>query len=49
VTFQVRSRDDVRHLSPTRLLFRDADGNAYEIADIRQLDPASRRQVQEYF
>jgi len=48
VTFQIRTRDDVRVLSPTRLLFRDADGNTYEIADLDRLDPASRRYAEEY-
>jgi len=48
-TFQIRSRDDVRMLSDTRALFRDADGNTYELSDIEQLDPASRRRIREYF
>lgn len=49
VTFQVRSRDDVRVLSPTRALFRDADGNTYELADLNALDAAGRRWMQGYF
>jgi hypothetical protein len=49
VIFQVRTRDDVRVLSPTRLLFRDADGNTYEVADSSVLDFASRRFLQDYF
>ncbi|MFB3892761.1 MAG: DUF1854 domain-containing protein [Phycisphaerae bacterium] len=49
VTFQIRSRDDIRVLSATRLLFRDADGNTYELADINALDPKSRKHLQEYF
>ena len=48
VTFQIRSRDDIRLLSATRLLFRDADGNAYEVPDLNQLDPVSRRYAEEY-
>ena len=48
-TFQIRSRDDVRMLSDSRALFRDADGNTYELTDIEQLDPASRRRIREYF
>ena len=49
VTFQIRSRDDVRVLSPVRALFRDADGNTYELADLSALDPASRKHMEQYF
>jgi len=49
VTFEVRSRDDVRTLSATRALFRDADGNVYELPDLTQLDAASRRHLEYYF
>ncbi|MDD4888651.1 MAG: DUF1854 domain-containing protein [Phycisphaerae bacterium] len=49
VTFQIRTRDDVRLLSRTRALFRDADGNVYEVPDIAALDSRSRRFLQEYF
>jgi hypothetical protein len=49
VVFQIRSRDDVRFLSPTRALFRDVDGNTYELRDYEQLDRASRRHLQRYF
>ena len=49
VNFQVRSRDDVRMLSATRALFRDADGNIYEVADLDALDPASRHKLAHYF
>ena len=49
VTFEVRSRDDVRTLSATRALFRDADGNVYELPDLTQLDPASRKHLEYYF
>lgn len=49
VSFQIRSRDDIRHLSPTRALFRDADGNTYELADLAALDPASQKWLGEYF
>ena len=48
VTFQVRSRDDVRVLSPTRALFRDADGNTYELVDLSALDQASRKYLGDY-
>ena len=49
VTFQIRSRDDIRFLSPTRALFRDADGNTYELADLNALDPSSRKWLGEFF
>jgi len=49
VTFQVRTRDDVRTLSTNRALFRDADGNIYELPDLDQLDSASRRRLEHYF
>ena len=49
VTFQIRSRDDVRVLSPTRALFRDVDGNTYEVADLTALDPVSRKHIEQYF
>ncbi len=49
VSFQMRSRDDIRVLSPTRALFRDVDGNTYELADLSAMDPASRKYMQPYF
>lgn len=49
VTFQIRSRDDVRMLSATRALFRDADGNVYELVDLAALDAHSRNLLQEFF
>lgn len=49
VTFQIRSRDDIRILSSTRLLFRDADGNTYEVADASAMDSASRKFLETYF
>jgi hypothetical protein len=49
VTFQIRSRDDVRVLSPIRALFRDVDGNTYELADVTALDSAAQRNLQRYF
>lgn len=49
VTFQIRSRDDVRVLSPTRALFQDADSNIYELTDLNALDSASRNRLDEYF
>ena len=35
------SRNDIRALGGGRVLIRDADGNRYEIADYRRLDPFS--------
>lgn len=49
VTFQIRSRDDIRTLSERRAIFRDADGNAYELHDLDALDAPSRKCLQEYF
>ena len=49
VTFQVRGRDDVRVLTDRRALFRDADGNVYELPDVTALDPASRKRLEQYF
>jgi len=49
VTFQLRTRDDVRVLSEGRALFRDVDGNTYELADLQQLDPSSRKHLSEFF
>ena len=49
VTFQIRGRDDVRVLSAQRALFRDVDGNTYEVHDLSQLDPGSRKHFQHYF
>jgi len=49
VTFQIRGRDDVRVLSPTRALFRDVDGNTYELADLTALDRSSRKHFAKYF
>ena len=49
VIFQVRSREDVRVLSSTRALFRDVDGNTYELADLTRLDKTSQRYLAEYF
>ena len=49
VTFQIRSREDIRVLTPTRALLRDVDGNTYELADLSALDATSRRHFQQYF
>jgi len=49
VSFQIRGRDDIRILSPTRALFRDVDGNTYELADLSALDVAGRKYLQRYF
>ena len=49
VAFQIRSREDVRILSPIRALLRDVDGSTYELADLSQLDPASRKHFLQFF
>jgi hypothetical protein len=49
VSFQIRSRDDVRVLSAGRALLRDVDGNTYELPAIDALDKASRKHFQQYF
>ena len=49
VTFQMRSRQDVRTLSPTRAIFRDVDGNLYEVPDFNALDRASQRHIEQFF
>ena len=49
VTFQIHSRDDVRILSPGRALFRDVDGNVYEVPDFSSLDHNSQKHIEQYF
>ena len=49
VTFQMRSRDDVRVLSASRALFRDVDGNVYEVEDLSALDRTSQKHIEQYF
>jgi len=49
VTFQIRSRDDVRILSAVRALFRDVDGTTYELPDLTALGNPGRRQIERYF
>jgi len=41
--FDVRDREDMRVVGGTRVLLQDADGNRFEIEDLTQLDPRSRR------
>ena len=48
IVFQIRSRDDIRVLSPERVLFRDADGNTYDSGNLGAMDPASRRFIEEF-
>lgn len=48
VTFVLQSREDVRVLSASRVLFRDPDGNMYELADSEALDTASRKYLEDY-
>ena len=40
-------QENVRDLGPGRILLVDAHGNRYRIADVRQLDPASRKALEE--
>ncbi len=49
VSFQIRSRDDVRTLSSKRAIFRDVDGNIYEVEDVTQLDRHTQRHLERYF
>ena len=49
VIFQFRGRHNIRLLSRTRALFRDVDGNIYELTDFNCLDPVSQRYLQRYF
>ena len=49
VTFQMRSRRDVRALSQTRAIFRDVDGNLYEVPDFNALDRSSQRHIEQFF
>ena len=44
--FELQTRQDARRLSAGRVLIRDADGNRYEIPNIRKLDPQSRALVE---
>jgi hypothetical protein len=44
--FELHTRQDARWLGAGRVLIRDADGNRYEIPDIRKLDPQSRALVE---
>ncbi|MBD3182718.1 DUF1854 domain-containing protein [Candidatus Poribacteria bacterium] len=39
--FETRYKEDIRRLSGTRVIIRDADGNRYEIKDYTKLDPRS--------
>jgi hypothetical protein len=39
--FETRYREDIRKLSGTRIIIRDADGNRYEIKNTRELDQRS--------
>lgn len=42
---RVQEREDIRFLSDTRFSVKDANGNLYEIADVRLLDEASQREL----
>lgn len=49
VNFQIRGRDDIRVLSAKRALFRDVDGNTYELPDVTALDAAGQNHLKRYF
>lgn len=49
VNFQIRGRDDIRVLSAKRALFRDVDGNTYELQDVTALDAAGQNHLKRYF
>jgi len=42
---RVQEREDVRFLSDVRYSVKDANGNLYEIPDVRQLDEPSQREL----
>jgi len=46
--FVLNSEDDVHRLDGDRALIKDAQGLRYLIADLRQLDSASRRYLERY-
>jgi hypothetical protein len=49
VTFQIRDSEDVRALTDRRALFRDVDGNVYEVEDLFALDRTSQKYIEQYF
>ncbi len=49
VKFQMRNRQDVRALTPTRAIFRDVDGNLYEVPDFNALDRGSQKYIEQFF
>lgn len=46
VSFRVQEREDIRFLNDGRFSIKDADGNVYALAALRDLDVASRRAVE---
>jgi len=42
----VRDRTDIRHITPTKVVFVDMHGVKYEIPDVRRLDDASLRRLE---
>ncbi|MGB9594736.1 MAG: DUF1854 domain-containing protein [Candidatus Poribacteria bacterium] len=40
--FETRYKEDIRRISSSRIIIRDADGNRYEIRDQNELDPRSQ-------
>lgn len=47
-TFMLKSEEDIRRLSPTRLLIIDDHGIRYSIPDLRTLDAASRKMLERF-
>ncbi|MBS0208982.1 MAG: DUF1854 domain-containing protein [Planctomycetes bacterium] len=46
--FMLKSEEDIRRLSPTRVLVIDDHGIRYSIPDIKALDTASRKLLERY-
>lgn len=47
VEFRVQEREDLRFLPDGRFTVKDADGNLYEIPRLEDLDPASRKLLEQ--
>lgn len=43
--FDIRDREDVKVIEGRRVLLQDADGNRYEVEDVRELDERSRKLI----
>ena len=46
---QVANRENIRFVSPARVLIQDQDGNRYDIPSIPELDRRSRGLLEEHF